>query len=332
MTNSKINENKNKSIQEITREKFINEKTRQGDFNVFKTNVITGHYFCIDIETTGLEPNKDEGILEIYFKEMKDDKIINEFYKTYYHPRWINTAYLHKINATEIMNRPRFIECDENKKLIKNYFMRCADPFDDIVFMAQYAPFEHKWFREFLDLDESEKVWFDKVKTCDTRHLAKQLFPDKPHNLISLCEQFKIKFPEGQHDFHRADQDVNAMYEVYKNLIKVMKERGIEPSKYEAEKYQFNFNESHGSGPISDNCDDNTGFPIDNNRKENEDMNTENNDSNRFDNLENVDSTTIYRNTDPCPHIKHKGIVGFGLGLFAGLLFADHMIEKYFKK
>ena len=211
---------------------------------VYKNNVLSNSFFCIDIETTGLDPNDPEaGILEIYVKLMENDKEISNRHMLFYHPSWTRTADLHKIALEEIEGKPLFKDSEESKKYLKALFKRCADPNDTFTFMAQYSPFEHKWFKKFLDLSEEDKVWFDKVKTCDTHWISKNLFPEESHALIQMCEKYKIKFPEGQHDFHRADQDVNAMWEVYLKVRELIPEEEIE--EYNPETYAFNFERNH---------------------------------------------------------------------------------------
>ena len=127
-------------------------------------------------------------------------------------------------------------------KFLKSLFKRCANPSDHMVFMAQYAPFEYKWFREYLFPNKIPE-WYKNVKTFDTRHVAKQLWPEEPHGLIHMCEKFNVKFPDNQHDFHRADQDVNAMWELAIKFMDIIPKDEIVP--YDANEYQFNFNELH---------------------------------------------------------------------------------------
>jgi DNA polymerase III alpha subunit (gram-positive type) len=78
--------------------------------------------------------------------------------------------------------------------------------------MAQFAPFEMTWFSKKLGIDINEMA---KIKVYDTRYAEKLLYPNVPHSLIQMCKRYGIEPPKGQHDFHRADQDVNAMWQVY---------------------------------------------------------------------------------------------------------------------
>lgn len=219
---------------------------------VYKDNVLGDNYFCVDIETTSLDPTEEGAeILEIYIKIMKSDKKVKEYFLQYWGDNWEKTKHIHQIPKEEIDFKPKFSESIEDKELIKALFMRCCDPNDDMIFMAQYAPFEFKWFLNNLDLSDEEKEKIKFIRTCDTRYIAKFLYPDEPHNLIKLCEKFKIGFPEGQHDFHRADQDVNAMWDLFIELRKNIPESEI--VNYDIDYYFYNFDQTHDNNNNKNN-------------------------------------------------------------------------------
>lgn len=198
----------------------------------------------MDIETTGLDPlAKTAEILEIYIKIMNKGKKIKEYYLQYNGDNWELTKNIHKIPKEEIEFKPKFKDSPEDKALIKALFKRCWDPNDDMIFMAQYAPFEYHWFLEHLDFSFEERLAMEKVRTCDTRFIAKNLFPLESHSLINMCEKYNIGFPKGQHDFHRADQDVNAMWDLFETMLKDIPIESMED--FDPNNYSFDFNMAH---------------------------------------------------------------------------------------
>lgn len=204
-------------------------------------NVIGNHYMTVDIETTGLneKSKKNSGILEVYIRVMNSGRVEDEFYKQFYHPKWKRTKDIHQIPFSELEGQTPFTEDEKTKAYILNLFKRCADAKDDMIFMAHYTPFEYKWFRRFLGLKKEK--WFKKIRTCDPRKVAKWALPDQEScSLKSLAKRYGIEPPEGKHAFHRADQDTQAMWEIfYKHLLPILDEN--EMRDYDPDNYKFDF-------------------------------------------------------------------------------------------
>jgi len=221
----------------------------------FKTNLFGNNYFCVDIETTGLEPDEEGAeILEIYIKIMRKGLKVKEYYMQYWSDNWEKTKDIHQIPVEELKGKPRFKDCPEDIALIKALFLRCLDPHDDMIFMAQYAPFEFKWFMHHLGFSDSDWDMKNHLRTCDTRLIAKHLYPDESHSLIPMCKKFDIAFPEGQHDFHRADQDVNAMWELYLHLKDVIE--FDEFTEYDPETYKYDFDRPHDDSTLEEDLEE----------------------------------------------------------------------------
>lgn len=207
----------------------------------FGNNILSNRYFCIDIETTALDPTSSTaGILEVYYKVISGDKTEREFFNQYFHENWKDTEHIHQIPFEELANRSKFTDSIGDINVIKSMFKECSDPNSNLVFMAQYSPFEWNWFKRFLNLSNEDLVWFKKVKTYDTRDVEKILYPELSHSLIPMCERYGIKPPNGQHDFHRADQDVNAMIEVMKHQKVTITNDML--TDYDPDNYNFDFN------------------------------------------------------------------------------------------
>lgn len=228
VTNMEKDNNKN-NINNISNDNSNNNdnininETQKHEFTKFINipNVKSYIYFCLDIETTGLDPKEGE-ILEVFYRIMKhipgtnnDYKIIKERHELFWSDFWWKTKDIHEIGEDEIKDKIRF-DSGENepfKDELRNLFYHCINSNDPLVFMAQYAPFELNWMNVHLNIPEED---LNKIKVYDTCTVERELYPDVKHSLIPMCERRKITFPPGQHDFHRADQDVKAMFEVAK--------------------------------------------------------------------------------------------------------------------
>lgn len=219
-------------------------------FKVYHDNILSNIFLCVDIETTGLDQKAPTaGILEVYYKVMdtssgKPVKILED-YDIFYHPNWIDTKDIHQIEEKEFEGKKMFVEREDFKLRLRALMFMCCEADDPITFMAHYSPFEFKWLTEFLGFTEEEKNKLLNIKTCDTRYIAKFLFPEESHSLINLCNKYDIKQPVGQHDFHRADQDVNAMWELYTKLREEIPDEDCE--EYDPSIYAFNFKEEENS-------------------------------------------------------------------------------------
>lgn len=175
---------------------------------------ISNEYICVDFETTGLDPENGD-IIEVYLKYMKDGIKIEELHGLFYSENWSDTYHIHKIPYKDIALKQKFVE---NKKFINKftkYLNRCMDKNDNLVFMAQYAPFEIKWIKEKIFKNNN----IDTLKVYDTWRVEKLLNPNLSGSLIEIAKRRNI-IPENGINFHRAKMDVDATWEVYKQQIK----------------------------------------------------------------------------------------------------------------
>lgn len=193
---------------------------------VLKWTSLTQEYFCIDLETTSLEP-EGEGILELYWKHMRGTEKIEEGHRLFWHSNFYKTRRIHQIPLKELLFKKSFSTSLKNEDVFLNtvadYIRKCCDPNSDISFMAHYAPFEIKWLEHHLKMDLSNN---QNLKVYDTRSVERYLNPDvESASLIPTCKRRGIESPNGV-DFHRAQWDVDAMYKVALQQFEKLKERG----------------------------------------------------------------------------------------------------------
>lgn len=190
-----------------------------------KYNTISEEYFCIDIETTGLEP-EGEGIIEIFWKHVKEEVTLESKHRLFWHPNYEKTQHVHQIPYDEIKDKPMFdikdFDSIESFNDISYFIDRCCDPNDNISLMAQYAPFEIKWLSDKMNINIQ-----DIIKVYDTRSVEKFLHPEESSSLIPMCERRGIESPNGI-DFHRASWDVEAMYKAAQSQLKELEEYGLQ--------------------------------------------------------------------------------------------------------
>ena len=181
--------------------------------------VLSDSYFCIDIETTGLD-EKEGDVLEVYYKFMYKGVKVDEGHSLFYSPDWHLTNSINRIPFEELQGRPHFDsdgpEVADFKYRLKCYLESCCSTDSDLTLMAQYSSFEVKWLSEKLGMDLS------KVRVYDTHYVETKLYPKLSHSLVSICKRRGIRPPNGV-DFHRAYMDVDAMWAVYESQLKDFK-------------------------------------------------------------------------------------------------------------
>lgn len=158
------------------------------------------NYICLDLETTGLEPQICD-IIEIAMIKVRDGEIVDRFETFVYTPLEISEhiSYLTGITAKDIEKAPDFIT------LIPQIQQFIGD--DPLVG-------HNIWFDWNFLVQKGVKL--DKNELWDTYVMSNILYPELPsHSLETNTKYFGIAHV----DSHRAMADVLASYELWKILM-----------------------------------------------------------------------------------------------------------------
>lgn len=157
----------------------------------------------IDTETTGLEPEKGDRIIEIACIRIKNDKIDNNFFHTYLNvnKKISKKAYtIHRIKKKFLKDKPKFEDIFEKlDKFIKNS-----------IIIAHNAKFDLKFLKmEYLKIGIKKRFKF-----IDTLYIAKKIFPGKKNSLKKISKRLKINYKK----MHNALNDAKILAKVYLKL------------------------------------------------------------------------------------------------------------------
>ncbi|MGX7586173.1 3'-5' exonuclease [Candidatus Vidania fulgoroideorum] len=156
-------------------------------------------YLIIDIETTGLNIDKGDRIIEIayiYINNGKIKDIFNSLLKTKKNIS-LDSYKVHGIEKKMLSGKPKF--SDISNKLIK-LIKKC-------YLVAHNAKFDIKFLKNELNLIKKKIT----IKAIDTLRIAKKIFPGKKNSLKSLSKKIGIKTVR----FHRAIDDVKILYDIF---------------------------------------------------------------------------------------------------------------------
>jgi DNA polymerase III epsilon subunit family exonuclease len=179
-------------------------------------------YAVIDLETTGLDKDGSDAIVEVAIVLLDVKGFVTGYYETIVKPnRKLGATNIHKINEAMIVNAPSFSDVVETvASLLKGRKL-----------IAHNAAFEANFLRkEMLPHD----VFINEVNFIDTLKLSRKVLKLRSYKLVSLTEYFQIPF----FNAHTALSDTIALSEVFKNLKKYNKRemrryaRAAKPFKY----------------------------------------------------------------------------------------------------
>jgi DNA polymerase III epsilon subunit family exonuclease len=157
-------------------------------------------YVCLDLETTGLEPQICD-IIEIAMIKVRDGEIVDRMETFVYTPLEISehVGYLTGISAQDIANAPDFIQLKEQvEKFIGEDPLVGHNIWFDWNFLVQKG------------------VNIQKNQLWDTYTMSNMLYPELPsHSLETNTKYFGI----GHEDSHRAMADVMASHQLWKILM-----------------------------------------------------------------------------------------------------------------
>ena len=164
-------------------------------------------YSIIDIETTGLSPNREK-ITEIAIYVHDGEKVVDEFV-TLLNPE-VDIPYritqLTGINNRMVEESPKFYEVAK----------RIVEMTEDTTIVGHNVNFDYNFIRkEFRELGYD----YYRKKICTTR-LSRKLLPGRrSYSLGKLCQELGITNPQR----HRAFGDASATMRLFEILLKVEK-------------------------------------------------------------------------------------------------------------
>jgi len=141
----------------------------------------------LDIETTGLNTNIGDRIIELACIELIDRKKTGKLLHMYFNPDRImsqNVIDIHNINNNFLLDKPRFSESIyEIMSFIKSSEL-----------IIHNAPFDVKFLNYELSLLQDNQ-WGKIEEHCkifDTLKFAQKKYPGKKNNLDALCKRYHI--------------------------------------------------------------------------------------------------------------------------------------------
>ena len=161
----------------------------------------------LDTETTGLDINNGDRIVEIGVIELENHLQTGNYFHYYLNPEKesdLQALKIHGLNSEFLKDKPRFIDI--------------ADQFIDFVsdskIVIHNAPFDLGFINS--ELMKCNKDELDNI-IIDTLLLAKKMFAGQSVSLDSLCRKFNIDITDRK--IHGALKDAKLLAHVYLELI-----------------------------------------------------------------------------------------------------------------
>lgn len=171
----------------------------------------------LDIETTGLSKFVHK-ITEIAAIRVENSKVTNKF-ATLINPQTHIPSFITSLTGiSDSMVKDAPVIDEVMPEFIK--FVR------DAPFVAHCATFDHGFLKHNAQRYLSHELKNEKI--C-TMKLSRRLLPELPRYRLSyMCEHFNIK----NNAAHRAMGDAEATHELFGELLRLMKKRGIEKQEH----------------------------------------------------------------------------------------------------
>lgn len=160
-----------------------------------------------DTETTGLEPNKGDRVIEVAALELVNDLPTGQFFHRLIHPeRDIphEATRVHGFTLADLAGKPKFADIAEEMLAF----------FADARLIAHNAPFDFGFLNAELARVGHQILTADRM--VDTLEMAKLRFPGMPNSLDSLCRRFAIDL--SARTTHNALLDCRLLADVYIEL------------------------------------------------------------------------------------------------------------------
>ncbi len=168
----------------------------------------------LDTETTGLNANDGDRIVEIGCVEMIDRHITDNHYHVYINPERDvpeDAVKIHGLTATFLSDKPTFSEI--------------AEGFCDFIRNSELIIHNAEFDIGFLDTElkrlKMPPIAELTVNVVDNLAIAKQMFPGKSNNLDALCNRLEID--NSKRTLHGALLDAELLAEVYLGLTRGQK-------------------------------------------------------------------------------------------------------------
>ena len=163
----------------------------------------------LDLETTGLDPQKGHKIVEIGCVEVLNREKTDNIFHVYVDPErdMPDVAFkIHGISSQFLQGKPKF------KDVAKDFL----DFIGDSKLIAHNAPFDIGFLNHELGLLNHNPI--EDHRIIDTLFLARRNFPGSPASLDALCKRFNISLEDREKQGHGALLDSELLYEVYIRL------------------------------------------------------------------------------------------------------------------
>ena len=162
----------------------------------------------LDTETTGLDPNAGDRIVEIACIELVNRMPTGNHYQVYVNPErdMPDGAFrIHGLSADFLSQHPIFADCVDG-------FLEFIEDSD---FVIHNAEFDLKFLNSELKIAGLPTL--ENHGVTDTVRLARRKFPGAPANLDALCKKFGID--NSARTVHGALLDAELLAEVYLELM-----------------------------------------------------------------------------------------------------------------
>lgn len=160
-----------------------------------------------DTETTGVNPDAGDRVIEIAAIELINDLPTDQFYHVLIDPERdipIEATRVHGFTWDDLKGKPKF-------KDVASDFLEFVQ---DSPLVAHNAPFDFKFMNS--ELARVKKPLLSMDRMVDTLQIARSKFPSSPNSLDALCRRFSIDLSE--RTTHNALLDCKLLSEVYIQL------------------------------------------------------------------------------------------------------------------
>ena len=173
-------------------------------------------YVVFDTETTGLNANDGEELIEIGAVKVKNNQIIDRFDELIKPSKLISS----KISEITSITNEMVKDKDTELNVLKRFITWIGN---DSVLVAHNANFDLSFVKmAYLKYD----LGLFNYTVIDTLGLSRFITPaEKYHNLTVLMDRYEIEWDEDKH--HRADYDSEGTALVLYKLIDKLKEKNI---------------------------------------------------------------------------------------------------------
>ena len=191
-----------------------------------------------DTETTGVNPDNGDRIIEIAAIELINDLPTDNFYHVLIDPERdipVEATRIHGFTIEDLLGKPKFKDiADEFLNFIQN------DPL-----IAHNAPFDFKFVNSELKYINRPTLSLDRM--VDTLQIARAQYPSSPNSLDALCRRFSIDLSE--RTTHNALLDCKLLSEVYIQLTGG-RQRGLSFDNQTKEKIRKTYKKNHIHQPV----------------------------------------------------------------------------------